>query len=1047
MSEEKLPTSGSADALKESGIRVRLPDKPGRTGVTTGNWKEYEDGTIWIQVEFGPNDKQFKMADVLEPVVESEDIIALIEAGLFGVPRDLRAIVTFEKIKGDLTNVFYSMESSNTDFYPHQFKPVLKFVASPLGRLLIADEVGLGKTIEATYIWKELQAREDARNLLVVCPSMLREKWRLDLLQKFNIRAEIVKADSLLQTLNDMPRGGRDRGFAFIVSLEAIRTPLQFEDMTIDTPAANLARFLDLNASTDESALFDLVIIDEAHYLRNPSTGSNRVARLLREASRHLLLLTATPIQIASDNLYQLVRLIDPEQYHDSTLFNEVMEANAPVIRAMRFLWQNPPDINNAEIEIKKAQASRYFRNDQVLSRVANQIHDAAEDKSKLIELVRLLESRSLLGEHMVRSRKREVLKRKVLRKAQVLSVKFAEAERNIYQSITQNICSRATGGDSATIFALTLRQRQMASSLVASLRAWKETDHMQEFLWEDGISNELSDYAVDTERDIMLPDEVDFDELEAVDGKYGELRDFLRDELKEAPNEKFVVFAYFRPTLHYLARRLAADGISNDLIIGGMGDEKEEVLKSFRKSGGPSVLLSSEVGSEGIDLQFCRFLVNYDLPWNPMRVEQRIGRLDRLGQKAERISIINLVVEDTVEDEILLRLYNRIGLFVDSIGDLEEILGDETNQLLKSLLRPDLSEIERSKIEDEANTAIENQLVQQKELEEEAVNLYSEYILKHIEKGQNQKGQSLARWFTPGELEAFVEDYFALKFPGTKMEKHRKLPSTTMLQLSNDAMVSLAMYINEHRPPTFTRLHQKGPVTCIFNPKLVRDIPTGGEFIDPTHPLIRWIKHDYDSDSRKLHPVAAISMSVADLSADIYSGDYVFLVHRWSFQGIRSENFLAYSAVKLNDADNFTLLDQSLAEELVIAASHSEQGIPNAKNVFCTPSRTVGAVLECEKFLMNNVKIKFDDYEAENALRCDQQETSARRFFERRSTELSERLEKFRSQDKQRLIPPTEGLLNKQKLLLETKLSRIDQNRRTDRSFVPLAAGIIRVV
>ena len=119
---------------------------------------------------------------------------------------------------------------------------------------------------------------------------------------------------------------------------------------------------------------------------------------------------------------------------------------------------------------------------------------------------------------------------------------------------------------------------------------------------------------------------------------------------------------------------------------MGAMGNQKDEIIEQFRDAGGPSVLLSSEVGSEGIDLQFCRFVVNYDLPWNPMRVEQRIGRLDRLGQKAERISIINLAVTNTVEDRILMRIYERINVFRESIGDLEEILGETTEQLMLSL-------------------------------------------------------------------------------------------------------------------------------------------------------------------------------------------------------------------------------------------------------------------------------------------------------------------------------------------------------------------------
>jgi SNF2 family DNA or RNA helicase len=154
---------------------------------------------------------------------EAESIKELLEKGKLGTPDDLRRILTFEKVKGELTNIFYSMESSNTDFYPYQFKPILKFLDSPVSRLLIADEVGLGKTIEAMYIWKELQAREDARRLLIVCPAMLRDKWRDDLRNLFNIDAEIIGAKELLEKTQLVTQKGNQISFVYIASLEGLR--------------------------------------------------------------------------------------------------------------------------------------------------------------------------------------------------------------------------------------------------------------------------------------------------------------------------------------------------------------------------------------------------------------------------------------------------------------------------------------------------------------------------------------------------------------------------------------------------------------------------------------------------------------------------------------------------------------------------------------------------------------------------------------------------------------------------------------------------------
>lgn len=254
-----------------------------------------------VEVDFGPNEKQYKRYDLLEPVQPETDLFDLLRSGAFGGPSDLRRVLTFEKVKGDLTNVFYSMEASNTDFYPHQFKPVMRFIESPVGRMLIADEVGLGKTIEAAYIWKEIQARHSARRLLIVCPAMLREKWRNDLRQRFNLVADIVSVRELHDRVSELTNRTATQSFAYITSLEGLRPPTNFDDEGIQSARAKFARLLYQNVATDDLALFDYVVIDEAHYLRNPSTGNNRVGRLLREASKHLVLLTATPIQAVSD--------------------------------------------------------------------------------------------------------------------------------------------------------------------------------------------------------------------------------------------------------------------------------------------------------------------------------------------------------------------------------------------------------------------------------------------------------------------------------------------------------------------------------------------------------------------------------------------------------------------------------------------------------------------------------------------------------------------------------------------------------------------------
>lgn len=1016
--------------------------------MTTGRTKAV-GSFLMVEIDFGPNEKQYKRYDLLELAAESEDLPSLLAGGVFGGPSDLRRVLTFEKMRGDLTNVFYSMEASNTDFYAHQFKPVMRFIESPVGRMLIADEVGLGKTIEATYIWKEIQARQSARRLLIVCPAMLRDKWRTDLRKRFNISGEIISAKNLLAKIEDMLDRQSSESFVCITSLEGLRPPANYEDENVRSVRARFARLLDQNLASDEFAIFDHVIIDEAHYLRNPSTGNNRLGRLLREACHHFTLLTATPIQIGSDNLYQLLRLIDPDEFYDATLFQEMLRANSCIVRAQRALWREPPDIGEVLDALNDAENSDYFNDDPVIGRIRGYLGNGKLTAEERVEILRLLESRSLLSQYMTRSRKREVLEKRVERAPQVLSVAFSPSESAIYNQVTRRIRTQSVGKSGVPLFSLIARQRQMASSIVGALESWREKDLLEELLWEDmGLSPGL-EWERDDEREdgyggedsaAAFGAQFDLAALEEADAKYVALIGFLRGELAKNPREKFVIFAFFRGTLKYLARRLKADGISAVTIMGDMGDRKDAVIEEFRQEPGPSVLLSSEVGSEGIDLQFCRFVVNYDLPWNPMRVEQRIGRLDRLGQQAERISIINLAVTNTIEDRILMRLYDRINVFRESIGEIEEILGDMTEKIIVDLLNPDLTDEEREKKSQVAEMAIQNTRRQQNELEEEAVNLvgFSDYILEHI-KDSRQKG----RWLSGIELRAMVEDYFARKFPGTKIETDGGTEDLARVTLSDAAKRALSYFVSDTRPATRTRLHQSSrPVLCVFDPRRSGEVRPDMEFIEPNHPLIMWIKAEYEADQTQLHRVVAVKVYAKDVG--IPSGDYVFSAYRWSLQGMKSDHLLAFRALRIGDD---TPLDSDTSEALVATAARLGAALPNAVNVLGDMDAIQHAADRCEQALGEAFAQRLADFEAENTVRCNQQETSAQKFASRRIDELNQRILRYRLADKIRPIAMTEGLVRKEKEQLQIKLDRVGRKRSVDPTMVPLALGVVRVV
>lgn len=1036
-----------------AGQEVRLKANPGQRGITTG--KNRQSGSqLLVQVQFGPNEKSYKPYKLLELCGEPEGIPDLLKQGRFSTSDDLRRILTFEKLSGHLTNIFYSMESSNTDFYPHQFKPILKFIESPVGRLLIADEVGLGKTIEAMYVWKELQARANARRLLIICPSMLCAKWHKELLNCFNISAEITNAQGILQKVRGLLETRSQNSFACIASLEGLRPRTNWEDETVKGARAELARLLDKNIATDELGIFDLTIIDEAHYLRNPATANHRIGRLVRDASRHLLLLTATPIQIHNSNLYQLLRLISPEDFFNESIFREMLEANAPVVRALRLTWQNPPDLAGAKRELDKALQSKYFSNNHTLHQIKEELAASENiDNEARVRLGYKLENLSLIGQYITRNRKRDVISNRVERAPQTLVVHFSPLERQIYDYITSQIRKQTQGQKGIFLFRIITRQRQMTSCMVAALQAWSQQGILDEFIqedeffWEDfGVSAQLiTDSEEKADWDIpalLFPEgKLNYDQLEKEDTKYKKLVEFIRHELKKNPREKFVLFAYFRGSLHYLKRRLEVDKISTCMILGNM-DDKQAVLTEF-ETGAASVLLSSEVGSEGIDLQFCRFLINYDLPWNPMRVEQRIGRLDRLGQKAERISIVNFSLVDTVEERILERLYERINVFTESIGDLENILGEMTEQLLIKLFEPNLSDADRIRRAEETAMAIIKQRAEQDRLETEAINLlaFSDRILGEITKSREQ-----GRWLHPEELHSFVEDYFARYHPGTTIESVPNKAHVFNIRLAEDAKVELQMFLSKHQCSTPTRLHTSStPITCFFDSK-VAGIMGKRELLDPTHPLIQWIRYRYETAAPKFHEVSACQLERQDIerhNIDMAPGLYIYVIHRWSFTGLKTENQIAYKVARCADG---TMLSDELSESLVSLIARQGKPKPNAINIISDMDRVLEVYSDCDEYLEEAFNRAAEDFEVENQNRCDVQQRSAQDYANRRQSELKERIERFRFEGKLQMIPATEGLLNKVNRELDIKLRAIAQRRDISLDQVQLAAGVIFV-
>ena len=614
-----------------------------------------QNGEWWYRVVFGAA-VQAVLEEDLEPFIEAEGIVASIEKAVYASHDSLSRRVTLAKLASPLRDAVYSLDSARTDFHAYQFKPLFKFLASEKNRILIADEVGLGKTIEAGYILREQRARHDIDRVLIVCPAPLRTKWQTELARRFGEHFEIFDAPRLREWIRS---DDGNRRLAGIVSLPTLRG----ESVTDLLESRGLP--------------LDLLIVDEAHHCRNRETAQHKAVRQLTENSDAVVFLTATPLHLGNDDLFNLLNLLLPEDFDRPDVFGQRLAVNEHVVRAQTALRSTVAGRVTAAVDrLRKAAAPPDpfgFSKNRLFARVVDRLVSATDDdRGTIVDCQEDLSQLNLISHVVTRSKKRDVYVNAAVRHPVVYPVKFTQAERIAYHTVTEFCADHyaRTVGNWAAQFPLITLQRRMASSLTAMLEHYRaviagRAAQPGEDEDDDDAPDRITPLADVPGFGALIDELVDLD-LAACDTKLAKLIEVLRTK------EKVVVFSYFPGSLRYLERRLAAAGLTNTRIDGSVpsnpngpeADERQRRIAAFKDSSGPQVLLSSEVGSEGLDFQFCHTLVNWDLPWNPMVVEQRIGRLDRLGQTAERITVINFSTPGTIEDRILERLYKRVGLF-----------------------------------------------------------------------------------------------------------------------------------------------------------------------------------------------------------------------------------------------------------------------------------------------------------------------------------------------------------------------------------------------
>jgi SNF2 family DNA or RNA helicase len=447
---------------------------------------------------------------------------------------------------------------------PHQLEVAKQVIENMNGKAILADEVGLGKTIEAGLVLKEYMIRGLVKKVLILVPASLVTQWAFELNTKFFIPA-MTQRKSYVWEQADV-----------VVS-------------SIDTAKRNPHR--DIIFKQD----YDLIIIDEAHKLKNNKTKNYEFVQSLKK--KFCLLLTATPIQNRIEEIFNLVSLLKPGHLGNESAFYE-----------------------------KYKRDSRSLNDDEHLKELVNKV--------------------------MIRNRRSDTGIEWTKRQVETFAIELTKEERDLYESVT-NLRNEGDWLGTSQFSVMTL-QREACSSREAVFYTLKNMLQRKE-----NPSQQFQDQIMAL--------------IKKVEAVTTNSKGKKALELIQQINDKVIIFTEYRATQLYLQWFLKQHGISSVPFRGGFKRGKKDWMRElFQKN--VQVLIATEAGGEGINLQFCNHIINFDLPWNPMRLEQRIGRIHRLGQEKD-VMIYNFATKNTVEEHILKLLYEKIELFEKVIGDLDDIL------------------------------------------------------------------------------------------------------------------------------------------------------------------------------------------------------------------------------------------------------------------------------------------------------------------------------------------------------------------------------------
>jgi ATP-dependent helicase HepA len=955
-------------------------------------------------------------------------------AGLFGGYPEFQRLITLQRLIRDqpLRNNIYAFNASRTRFFPYQFKPLLKFLDSARHRLLVCDEVGLGKTIEAGLILLELRARQSVRLCLVVCPSNLCGKWRLELKQRFGEEFRVLGSSELRQFFDDYEDAPDRVTLSGIASLETLRTE-------------SIRTRLD-----DLSIPFDLVIVDEAHHLRNFGTNQREAVRALADAAQAMVMLTATPVHLGEENLFSLLNLLDDEDFPDQESAERRFADNEWIVQAQTAIARRTPDLQHAAMLLGMAASSPWLTQRPVLNAVRQKLEVLADepngvaplDRQTLLDLQRDLSELNLLGHVLTRTRKRDVHDHVATRRAKAVELTFSAPEQEFYDAVTaliQKENEEREQGDIIAQWRLNTPQRRMASSIQGMVEFYRDEEGI------DANDDDPDDFSDVASRALNLS-EVGTSEIRArlralirawpadgPDAKYDCLKQVLRDLEHSDRVRKVLVFATFKHTIRYLERRLRADGIGVVAISGDTPiDERPHIITRFREQDGIQVLLSSRVGSEGLDFQFCSTLVNYDLPWNPMEVEQRIGRLDRIGQEAPSILIVNLWTKGTIEERILRRLYDRIGIFERSIGDLEAILGDVTAYLQEHLVRAAARNAEEAaEAAEQAARVIEQRRREIEALEASAARFVGVDTFFEEEVAAIKLRR---RYVTGPQLYRFLADFLRNEAPRTRLGYNF---DTHVGWLAPDEQLK-AFLRGSGRIGEMLAIAGAvgGSLSITFDSQVAFRNP-GMEFLSVVHPLIVAIAERYQAEPP---PVAAQHVALA--TNQLPAGFYFFIVYRLRVQAARAFNSL--EAVFLRE-DLTEACDAGGAE--AVLGEMVERGETASAAVEVPADVAKRAVHEAERAFLRRLDRMRRVEEVSNAAFVEQRLASVRTYYEKNIEKKRQLLQRALEANRQeRYLRMLKGQITRLEGELQERERELEQLRTVTMEHDEIAAGVLEV-